>query len=451
MGLDVLMQKLSTNPHQEILASEEGVYTCKDLFESVSQFREILRQYEVKNGDCVRLNSDYSLQSIAVLIALILEKCILIPTLPNDLDQRKNDLIRAIADIEIRFENSDICVNRVVRNMEEEHVLISRLKEMESSGLILFTSGTTGEPKGVVHNFESLLKKFVASKEELKAFRSVSILLFDHWGGLNTLFHSLFSLGFLALIQDRKPVTVAKAIEKHKLDLLPASPSFINLFLLSGVIGKHNLESLRWITYGAETMPESTLKRLHVLLPKVKLKQTYGLIEIGVLATKSQSDSSTLVKLGGAGYEIRIRDHQLEIKAESSMLGYLNADSPFTDDGFFKTGDYVEEHGEWVKILGRKSNLIFTAGEKVHPSEVETVILECEAVLDVRVFGKPHPLLGNVVAAEVKISHEGNKELIRNQILELCRSQLSRIKIPMYIEFTNKELFNNRLKKERRN
>jgi acyl-CoA synthetase (AMP-forming)/AMP-acid ligase II len=243
---------------------------------------------------------------------------------------------------------------------------------------------------------------------------------------------------------------VAKAIEQHKLDLLPASPSFINLFLISGVISKYDLTSLKWITYGAETMPESTLKRLNQLLPQIKLKQTYGLIEIGVLATKSESDSSTLIKLGGKGYEIRVIDQQLEIKAESSMLGYLNAESPFTEDGFFKTGDYVEEHGEWIKILGRKSNLIFTAGEKVHPSEVESVILECEGVDDVLVFGKPNPLLGNIVSAIVKIGSSLDKEKVKKEILNNCRSKLSRIKVPMSIEFTYEDLFTMRLKKERR-
>ena len=450
MSIEVLMRKLEQNPINTILSFNELVYSCNDLIDEIRDCETFLENHEIKKGKCVNLIGDYSLSTIAMLIALIRKKCVIVPTLPYDHDRKKRNLVSKILDFQIEIVDNEPNIRATETNTLETHPLIEQLRQDDSCGLILFTSGTTGEPKGVVHNFDKLLRKFSENAETLKPFRSVTILLFDHWGGLNTLFHNLYSLGFLALIQDRKPETVAKAIEQHKLELLPASPSFINLFLISGVISKYDLKSLKWITYGAETMPESTLKRLNQLLPQVKLKQTYGLIEIGVLATKSQSDSSTLIKLGGKGYEIRVIDQQLEIKAESSMLGYLNAESPFTEDGFFKTGDYVEEHGEWIKILGRKSNLIFTAGEKVHPSEVESVILECEGVDDVLVFGKPNPLLGNIVSAIVKIGSSLDKEKVKKEILNTCRSKLSRIKVPMSIEFTHEDLFTMRLKKERR-
>ena len=111
------------------------------------------------------------------------------------------------------------------------------------------------------------------------------------------------------------------------------------------------------MTYGTEVMPESTLKQFHELFPKVLLLQTYGLSEVGILRSKSKSSDSLWVKVGGEGFETRVVDGMLEIKAKSAMLGYLNAESPFTEDGWFKTGDAVEVDGEYIRILGRKSEM----------------------------------------------------------------------------------------------
>ena len=97
---------------------------------------------------------------------------------------------------------------------------------------------------------------------------------------------------------------------------------------------------------------------LNKIFPQVKILQTYGLIELGVLRSKSKKNDSLWVKIGGEGYKTRIIDGILQIQARSAMLGYLNAPSPFTEDGWFKTGDTVEVDGEYIKILGRKSEII---------------------------------------------------------------------------------------------
>ena len=101
--------------------------------------------------------------------------------------------------------------------------------------------------------------------------------------------------------------------------------------LLSHAWERHDLSSLELVTYGTEVMPEATLRRLAEVLPGVRLQQTYGLSELGILRSKSRDDRSTWVRLGGEGYELRVRDGLLEVKAHSAMLGYLNAPSPFTE------------------------------------------------------------------------------------------------------------------------
>ena len=110
-------------------------------------------------------------------------------------------------------------------------------------------------------------------------------------------------------------------------------------------------------------MPKSTLSRLNHLFPDIKFQQTYGLSEVGILRSKSLDSKSLWVKVGGEGYETRIRENKLEIKSKSAMLGYLNADNPFTKDGWFKTGDLVEVKGDYIKIIGRESEMI-NVGER---------------------------------------------------------------------------------------
>src|SRR5690606_29517991 len=137
----------------------------------------------------------------------------------------------------------------------------------------------------------------------------------------------------------------------------------------------------------------------------------------------------------------------LEIKAQSAMLGYLNAPSPFTEDGWFMTGDAVEVDGEWLKILGRKSELINVGGEKVYPAEVESVLQMMEGVEDVAVTGLPNPITGNIVFARVKLSQPEDLASFRARMQAFCRGKLERFKVPQKVELVDGTLHGERFKK----
>ncbi len=216
-----------------------------------------------------------------------------------------------------------------------------------------------------MHDFERLLEKFKLPRPGMV---TLNFLLFDHWGGLNTLLGCLSSGELTVLPDSRKPDEILNLVQKYRVELLPITPTFLNMVLVSRALERYDVSSLRLITYGAEPMPASTLARIRAALPDVELRQTYGLIELGVMRAKTKSADSLWVKLGGEGYRLRVVDGILQVKAESAMLGYLNAPSPFTDDGFFVTGDRVEQDGEYLKILGRDSDLINVGGQKVYPA-----------------------------------------------------------------------------------
>ena len=197
-------------------------------------------------------------------------------------------------------------------------------------------------------------------------------------------------------------------------------------------------------------MPEYVLNRLHQEFPWVKLQQTYGLTEVGILRSKSKDNHSLFVKVGGEDYQTRIVDNMLEIKSKSAMLGYLNAPNPFTKDGWFKTGDVVESDGEYIRILGRKSEIINVGGEKVYPVEVENVIQSMNGVQDVAVVGVPHPITGNIVRANVKLTTSEDLSHFKIRMHQYCKDKLQRFKIPQQVIMMNTELHSERFKKMRR-
>jgi acyl-CoA synthetase (AMP-forming)/AMP-acid ligase II len=258
--------------------------------------------------------------------------------------------------------------------------------------------------------------------------------------------------GCIITVEQRDPDSVLQAVEKHRAELLPTSPTFLNLMLLSEAYKRYDLSSLRIISYGTEPMPEHTLRRLHQLFPRITLQQTYGLSELGILQSKSREPNSLWVKIGGEGFETRVVDGVLQIKARSSMLGYLNAPSPFTEEGWFNTNDMVEVDGEYLRILGRKSDIINVGGEKVYPAEVENVIQELEEVAEVTVYGERNAITGNIVCADITLvsSLESNSQEFVIAVKRHCRERLQRFKVPLRVNVVSENQHTERFKKVRR-
>jgi len=251
-------------------------------------------------------------------------------------------------------------------------------------------------------------------------------------------------------VQERSPDAVCDAIERYRVQLLPTSPTFINLLLLSDAYKRHDLGSLEMVTYGTEAMPETTLARFHTLFPEIQLLQTYGLSELGILRSKSKSSDSLWVKIGGEGFQTRIVDGLLQIKAQSAMLGYLNAPSPFTPDGWFATGDVVEVDGEYLKILGRQSEIINVGGEKVYPAEVESTLQLMDGVEDAVVSAERNAITGQIVHARVRLKTAETAAEFGKRMRLFCRGRLPTFKVPQKVVVVGEALHGERFKKMRR-
>ncbi len=419
-------------------------YTYAEILEKIEYWQ--LKLNIISEGSVVGLESDFSPETIAILFTLIRKNAIIVPLDISQSEKNSQKIEIAQIDFLIKinyFEDVEI-LN--YKKDKSKILLYDSLIKSRTPGLVLFTSGSSGQPKAAFHNLSKLLLKFQTRRASLL---TINFLLFDHWGGLNTLFHILSNGGTVVFLENRNPDYVCELIDKWKVELLPTSPTFLNMMLLSRAYERHNLKSLKIITYGSEPMPESVLQKLNLTFPNIKLQQTYGLIELGVLSSKSKENESLWVKIGGNGYETRVVDGLLEIKSDSAMIGYLNAESPYTEDGWFKTGDAVEVDGDFFKILGRKSELINVGGEKVYPQEVENVIILIDNVLDVQVYGEKHPFTGNIVCANILINLETDKDLVKRLIKNICKEKLEPFKNPIKINFVYKPFYSNRFKKER--
>lgn len=446
MAIDFLIERFEANRDKPAIIWQGELLSYSDLLERLEQAGSYLQEHQVKSGEIVSLNGDFTPNTIALMLALIRNKNIIVPFTPNEKsgESVKYDIAEVQKEIRIDLQTDSYRLETFHRTVE--HTFFKTLRESETPGLVLFSSGTSGFPKGAVHDFSKLLEKF---KMERKSLRTVNFLLFDHWGGLNTLFHTLSNCGAVLALRDRRPEAVCKFIEEFEIELLPVSPSFLNLLLLSESYKSYDMSSLKLISYGTEPMPQSTLNRAKALFPDVKFLQTYGLIELGVLRSKSKSDDSLWVKLGGEGYDLRVVDNILQIKAESAMFGYLNAPSPFTDDGYFITGDEVEVDGEYFKILGRKSEIINVGGDKVYPQEVENVILEMDNINEVIVYGEKHVMMGNIVCAKVSLNRDQDPKEVKREIKTHCKEKLEPFKIPVKISIEEGPFHTDRFKKER--
>jgi acyl-CoA synthetase (AMP-forming)/AMP-acid ligase II len=364
----------------------------------------------------------------------------------SDTVQDKKSEFLEVAQAEVSFRLDEDRVEFTALGRCADHELYRELRGRRHPGLVLFSSGSTGKSKAAVHDLVCLLEKFKVKRNRL---RTITFLLFDHIGGVNTMLYTLANGGCLVTVRRRDPDTVLEAIEKHRVQLLPTSPTFLNLILLSEAYQRHDIRSLETVTYGTEPMPESTLQRFHELFPGIRLQQTYGLSEVGILRSKSRSSDSLWVKIGGEGFQTRIVDGILQIKSSSAMLGYLNAPSPFTEDGWFVTGDSVLEDGEYLRILGRQSEMINVGGQKVFPAEVESVIQGLENVQDVTVHGEANPITGQIVCADVLLKQPEDPKTFIRRLKQSCRQQMAPYKVPVKVRIVDQALYGTRFKRMR--
>jgi len=428
--LDWLLDRMAQHSDRPAVI-EASVCSYATLIDGVSRWAKAFADRGIA-GRVVSLEAEYGIEAIAAMFGAAVGGNILVP-ISRGADAHR-EMFLALADVEFRLRPDAGSRALVATGRQASHAHYQALRGDETAGLVLFSSGTSGSPKAAVHNLGRLLNKFIVRRQ---AYRTLVFMQLDHIGGLNTLFYTLANGGTVVVAEGRTPTDICRAIETHRVELLPTSPTFLNLLLLSEEHRRYDLSSLRLITYGSEPMPAHTLERVRAAFPDVRLLQTYGLSELGILRSQSRDAGSRWVRVGGEGFQTRVVDGRLFVKSPYAMLGYLNAPTPFDADGFLDTGDLVEQDGEWLQILGCATEVINVGGSKVLPTEVENLLLTMENVADVKVHGEPNPIVGQIVVATIRSAHPEDPAAFKRRMRLFCQGRLADCEIPVKIRFSD--------------
>lgn len=417
-----------------------------ELSSTIKRFGESLGKVGVKPGQTVAVLADFAPDVFAMIMALALKHCIMVPMTRSSVIEDSEALAISGCDHMLSFAPDGLSWTLEPRWISASTALMDEFRATGRAGLVLFSSGSTGKPKGILHDLERVATKFIKPRSPVVA---IPFLMFDHFGGFNTILAITSSLGTVVSVAERSVARICGAIQQYRVSLLPTTPSFLNLLMAARAHEAYDLSSLRRITYGTEVMPQATLDRLARALPDVVLQQTYGLSEVGVLASKSRDDGSLWMRIGGEGFQTKVVDGILWIKSEYSMVGYLNAPSNFDAEGWFNTQDKVEVDGEYFRILGRVTDLINVGGQKVYPAEIEEVIMTLPNIVDVAVFAESNALLGQIIVARVALAEPESVDSVKSRIRVACKASLAAYKVPAKVVIATDAIYTARYKKSR--
>jgi long-chain acyl-CoA synthetase len=319
---------------------------------------------------------------------------------------------------------------------------------------ILYTSGTTGMPKGVMLTHRNFTSN-VASCRKVIAFTEKDVMI-----GLLPLFHSFgLTASFLlpclsgskaVFLEKFHPGRAAELIERQGVTVLFAIPSMYRFLVRAMESRPFNFRSLRFCISGGEPLEDSLIDAFRKVFG-MPLLNGYGLTETSPVVAINRPDNPRRGSIGlpmpdqeaqvvdEAGRVLPVAcEGELWLRGPNIMKGYYNLPKEtaavLTDDGWFKTGDMarIDEDGT-ITITGRKKELIKSSGEFIAPFEIETVIAEHPAVYEVAVIGIPDPSRGEAPKAFVVL--RPGASCTEQAIIDHCRSRLAKFKLPKQVEF----------------
>ncbi|AMO62494.1 acyl-CoA synthetase (AMP-forming)/AMP-acid ligase II [Mycolicibacterium phlei] len=310
---------------------------------------------------------------------------------------------------------------------------------------VIFTSGTTGRPKGAMMNHRQTLRAYEewATLADLReGDRYLMINPYFHTFGLKAGLVASFLRGatmlpMAAFDLDR----TVDIVERERITMLPGPPTLYHSLLT--VPDKDRLASLRAGVTGAADIPVELIRRVRDELPFRSLMTGYGLTEAGNVTLSRPGDSAedvaTTAGLPCDGVEVRIADDgEVLVRGYNVMQGYLDDPKATAEaidaDGFLHTGDLGEftESGR-LRIVGRKKDMFIVGGFNAYPAEIEGFLLEHPAVAQAAVIGVPDERMGQVGKAFI-VRKDGH-DLTAEELIEWSRGRMAGYKVPRSVEF----------------
>lgn len=287
---------------------------------------------------------------------------------------------------------------------------------------LVLTTGTTGTPRGVRHDWQRLVRG-VQRVGSAPADRWLLAFGIHQFAGLQILLHVLAAGSTLVAPAPRRPLEGLRAIRELGVTHASATPTYWRFLLAEMQSDGRGCPPLRQITLGGEAIPGPLLKNLEHTFPDAHISQVYAASEFGssgsVRDGRSGLPTSVLDRGDEADVDMRIVDGELWVRSRTGMLGYHD-EEPIDPDGWRPTGDLVEIVADRVVFCGRTSDVINVGGVKVHPLPVEERVAAVPGVALSRVFGRPNPVMGSILAVEiVPLSGYAESEL-KDAIRQSC-------------------------------
>jgi HIP---CoA ligase len=310
---------------------------------------------------------------------------------------------------------------------------------------IIFTSGTTGRPKGVMMNHRQNLRLY-AEWCDLADLREG-----DRYLMVNPYFHTFgYKAGLIASfirgatmvpVQVFDVDRVVELIETERITMLPGPPTLYHSLL--AVQDKSKLATLRAGVTGAADIPVELVRRVHEELPFETLATGYGLTEAGTVTLSRPGDSfediATTAGVACDGVEMSIADDgEVLVRGYTVMQGYLDDPDATAEaidaDGWLHTGDLgtIDDAGR-LRIVGRKKDMFIVGGFNAYPAEIEGFLLEHPAVAQAAVIGVPDERLGQVGKAFIVVK-DGKRAVSGDELIAWSRDRMAGFKVPRFVE-----------------
>jgi acyl-CoA synthetase (AMP-forming)/AMP-acid ligase II len=320
---------------------------------------------------------------------------------------------------------------------------------------ILYTSGTTGKPKGVVLSHHNLLSNTASIVEYLglTAEDSIVTILPFYYSYGSSVLHTHLRAGGRVILEKNLlyPHAVVETLAKERATGFAGVPSTFALLLSRVKLQDYDLSAIRYVTQAGGAMSPALTQRLREALPKAAVFVMYGQTEATARLTYLPP-ASLEAKLGSVGIpvpgvsiEIRREDGsaaavdevgEIWVSGPNVMLGYWRNDAATSEvkrDGWLKTGDMGRRDADgFIFIVGRRSDMIKAGAHRVHPQDIEDVIAELPQVQEVAVVGVEDELLGQTIRAFV-VPAPG-QTVTPMQVQALCKAKLAAYKIPKTVE-----------------
>ena len=308
--------------------------------------------------------------------------------------------------------------------------------------LILYTSGTTGRPKGAINTHANVIvqnvEHHVAAWGIGEDDRFLATTPLAHRAGIGRLVNALGLGGTLVIMEKFDAAEALRLIEAEQITVAGLPPTVIRMMLPSLRANARQCRSLRRVIVSTEAFPVPLMREVAALLPQVEFFGVYGMSEAAVSSASLQEQLHRPGTVGKPlpGVEVKIESGELLVRGQV-MRGYFNrpqANAEAFRDGWFHTGDLARLDADgYLYIVDRKKDMVVSGGYNVYSREVEQVLAGHPDVADAAVVGVPDELYGEAVAAFVQL--RPGAQVSAEALVEHCRAHLAGYKKPRHVRF----------------